>query len=900
MSAHSLPSSRARAARLSCLTLAAALVAAGCSLDRAPVGSDSRDASTPDASGRDAGEIDASPAPVDAGPDAPRAPLGASCASDLDCASSACVDGVCCDGGCEGSCTACVQSATGQPDGTCAPVLAGVDPRDDCDAQEPSTCGRTGECDGAGACALYDAETLCAAATCTDGIETRERTCDGAGACPAGAIVACAPFVCGASGVCAVACTGASDCESGRRCDEGSGTCVPLLGDGAMCSAALECASGACVDGVCCESACTEACSACRGALTGAFDGQCRPISAGTDPDGECDDEGSASCGRDGACDGARACRLYAAGVTCAAASCAAGVASSEDQCDGAGACVDGGSVSCAPYTCGASACRSSCAADAECATGHFCEGGACVSQRAQGASCARGAECASGFCTDGVCCDTACTSTCAACVAARTGGADGVCAPIAAGTDPDAECAASSTSTCGTDGSCDGAGACRLHAAGTSCGASCTGASAVQSLCDGAGSCVAGTPQSCAPYVCGATACSTTCASDAGCQSGHYCSGGSCVPVLATGSACAAANQCGSGFCVDGVCCQSACTDTCSACSASRTGGTDGTCAAIVAGTDPDNECPSSSPSTCSTSGSCNGAGACALWPVGTICGAASCSADTAQLADTCDGAGTCDVGGAVSCAPYACGATECRSSCTGDADCAPGNTCIDGACNPAHALQIPNASARVLVSDTAGLFTDELTWELWVVFATNTFSDPPQSLMQVVDLDPANPYALVYLRALYDRFDCVIGTGSGQTVVSVPFASIATGVPHHVACTRTATEQVLWIDGARVASAAAGPFPHPADGTPLALGGDFRTPPEMYTFRGIIDEVRISSVARYAGAGPFTPARRFASDASTLGLWHFDEGSGTVTDNAAGPGRDGVVDGAVWVSAP
>jgi hypothetical protein len=52
---------------------------------------------------------------------------------------------------------------------------------------------------------------------------------------------------------------------------------------------------------------------------------------------------------------------------------------------------------------------------------------------------------------------------------------------------------------------------------------------------------------------------------------------------------------------------------------------------------------------------------------------------------------------------------------------------------------------------------------------------------------------------------------------------------------------------------------------------------------FSGLIDEVRISSVARYTA--DFTPEDRFTVDSDTLALWHFDEGTGTTaTDEVSG----------------
>ncbi len=102
-------------------------------------------------------------------------------------------------------------------------------------------------------------------------------------------------------------------------------------------------------------------------------------------------------------------------------------------------------------------------------------------------------------------------------------------------------ECDASAATTCGNDGSCDGAGACRKHAAGTEClAAGCTGAAVhTASTCNGTGTCTAGTTTSCGAYQCDAAgaACRTTCTVDAHCTS--FCSATACVatPVNLAGN---------------------------------------------------------------------------------------------------------------------------------------------------------------------------------------------------------------------------------------------------------------------------------------------------------------------------------------------------------------------------
>jgi hypothetical protein len=52
---------------------------------------------------------------------------GEACTADQACGTGHCVDAICCDAICDATCTACRMSQTGQPDGTCAPLLSSAD-----------------------------------------------------------------------------------------------------------------------------------------------------------------------------------------------------------------------------------------------------------------------------------------------------------------------------------------------------------------------------------------------------------------------------------------------------------------------------------------------------------------------------------------------------------------------------------------------------------------------------------------------------------------------------------------------------------------------------------------------------------------------------------------------------
>jgi hypothetical protein len=156
------------------------------------------------------------------------------------------------------------------------------------------------------------------------------------------------------------------------------------------------------------------------------------------------------------------------------------------------------------------------------------------ASKKPNGIDCTAASQCASNICADGVCCNSACTGTCNSC---NVAGSEGTCKPVPAGLDPKNQCAAEAATTCGRDGTCDGAGACRLHVSGTACSQQfCAGNNFIwPNRCDGMGVCAYGGGRACGSYTCDPTrlGCPETCASNAGCVSGYYCTAGFCTACV-------------------------------------------------------------------------------------------------------------------------------------------------------------------------------------------------------------------------------------------------------------------------------------------------------------------------------------------------------------------------------
>lgn len=132
-----------------------------------------------------------------------------------------------------------------------------------------------------------------------------------------------------------------------------------------------------------------------------------------------------------------------------------------------------------------------------------------------------------------------------------------------------------------------------------------------------------------------------------------------------------------------------------------------------------------------------------------------------------------------------------------------------------------------------------------------------------------------------------------------------------HHIAVERRRSDGYLWlyVDG-RLEAKADGPdgdISYPDNGTPdsycgptgdevcvndpyLVIGAEKHgVGPGFPSYSGWLDEIRVSNILRY-GANFTRPNSPFTTDASTVGLYHFDEGAGDSLNDVSGyPGGPG-----------
>ena len=452
---------------------------------------------------------------------------GQACSAGSACASTYCVDSVCCASACTAACSACSAAKKGTgSDGACGSVVAGSDPDDDCADLGAASCQQNGQCNGSGFCQYYASGTPCGATTCSNGTQSG-KSCNGTGTCVTANVTACSPYFCASASACATTCNDDTSCVADHFCRASDKTCQPDQDNGAACTNKSQCKSGFCADGVCCDTACDGLCQACSKTAKGfGADGKCDNVNDGLDPHDDCPTAAPSTCQHDGKCNGKGACRYYAAGTACGSTPTkCVGNKVTGDVCPGGGSpcTVNTSGVDCAPYVCKNDACANPCTTAADCLGDAFCDQGTCKTKQQNGAGCTSGSACVSGNCVDGYCCNGACTGQCEACDVPT---ALGICTAVSGvphGARP--PCAGTPGDAC--VGACDGTstGKCAYPGNAKQCAAGCDAGSESVGFCDSAGACQASSKKaSCAPYVCGAVACKTTCTANDECVSGYHC----------------------------------------------------------------------------------------------------------------------------------------------------------------------------------------------------------------------------------------------------------------------------------------------------------------------------------------------------------------------------------------
>ena len=180
----------------------------------------------------------------------------------------------------------------------------------------------------------------------------------------------------------------------------------------------------------------------------------------------------------------------------------------------------------------------------------------------------------------------------------------------------------------------------------------------------------------------------------------------------------------------------------------------------------------------------------------------------------------------------------------------------------------------------------TDEFTFEAWIYLTT-----PPNRdihalvLSQQVRIYVGNHGHLGLRLMSATHLHPLRGVAFGMLR---PF-SLSPNQWHHVAFQAEGLQRMLIINdvvrisqGRTILAADLSHAEHPRDFTIGGFGekiaSDWHGGHFWGHFSGYIDEVRISTVARYNTAKrDFTPRTKFENDAKTVALWHFDEPMGT-----------------------
>lgn len=215
---------------------------------------------------------------------------------------------------------------------------------------------------------------------------------------------------------------------------------------------------------------------------------------------------------------------------------------------------------------------------------------------------------------------------------------------------------------------------------------------------------------------------------------------------------------------------------------------------------------------------------------------------------------------------------------------------------------VRIPLGSldnGRITVSAPVNV-SDDFTVEFWMKAASADNPAPacPNGwyyghIIVDRDVDGAGDYGDYGIALCDGRLAAGVSVGEDDRQL-VSTIVVTDGQWRHIALTRSDGGRIaLFVDGAPAGSTdgPAGRVDYrtereteqPDSDPYLVLGAEKHGYPGSYHYSGFLDDLRISNVARYSG--PFSrPAGPHASDAQTVALYRFDEGSGVFVGDSSG----------------
>ena len=187
-----------------------------------------------------------------------------------------------------------------------------------------------------------------------------------------------------------------------------------------------------------------------------------------------------------------------------------------------------------------------------------------------------------------------------------------------------------------------------------------------------------------------------------------------------------------------------------------------------------------------------------------------------------------------------------------------------------PNYCLELDGDADYVSIAHDA-VFDLDSTWtlECWAVLDDNS---SPRPLIRKGDgqVDTASFY--LYGNSIDDVATAGYRINQLNAVHQVVSSTtIGAEVWHHLALVNDGERLTLYVDGVTEGSSPTAAEPIVTDESDLFFGANLR---QESFLAGKLDEVRISSVARYDD--DFEPLERFELDGDTIALWHFDEGEG------------------------